>query len=225
MDADGAGDACDPCPMDNPDDSDSDGVCDSADVCPGGNDNVDANGNGVPDDCDARGSFELRLAGAPATAFFALQVEIRHDTSQVTVDSARLLPDSPSFGECNAADCTGAAAPEPTVVSCSGLAFTPNVVPADGLVVLAGFTSVPTDETACRTDCETRLGCTSAECITQCAPDEIPLPTQALRVRFSYTGAPLTEADFTIERCSVLELDLTDVPGAACSIDSFVLEP
>ena len=33
-------------------DSDGDGVCDSEDVCPGGDDNVDLDGNGVPDDCD-----------------------------------------------------------------------------------------------------------------------------------------------------------------------------
>ena len=33
-DGDGAGDACDACPSDNPDDTDSDGMCDSVDVCP-----------------------------------------------------------------------------------------------------------------------------------------------------------------------------------------------
>jgi MYXO-CTERM domain-containing protein len=34
MDADGLGDACDPCPADAFDDSDDDGVCDSDDACP-----------------------------------------------------------------------------------------------------------------------------------------------------------------------------------------------
>ncbi len=51
-DGDGAPDACDPCPLDNPDDTDGDGVCDSADICPGGNDFLDTDGDGVPDACD-----------------------------------------------------------------------------------------------------------------------------------------------------------------------------
>ncbi|MCB0663659.1 MAG: hypothetical protein KDC24_13015, partial [Saprospiraceae bacterium] len=33
-------------------DSDGDGVCDALDVCPGGDDNVDSDGDGIPDDCD-----------------------------------------------------------------------------------------------------------------------------------------------------------------------------
>ena len=33
-------------------DSDQDGVCDAEDVCPGGNDNLDSDGDGIPDDCD-----------------------------------------------------------------------------------------------------------------------------------------------------------------------------
>lgn len=36
-----------PCP-----DADGDGVCDPNDVCPGGDDNIDLNGNGVPDACE-----------------------------------------------------------------------------------------------------------------------------------------------------------------------------
>ena len=33
-------------------DSDADGVCDVADICPDGDDNIDENGNGIPDFCD-----------------------------------------------------------------------------------------------------------------------------------------------------------------------------
>jgi len=33
-------------------DTDGDGVCDDNDLCPGGDDNIDTNGNGIPDDCD-----------------------------------------------------------------------------------------------------------------------------------------------------------------------------
>jgi len=43
---------CDPCPNDNPDDSDGDGVCDSDDVCPGFDDNLDSDNDGTPDGCD-----------------------------------------------------------------------------------------------------------------------------------------------------------------------------
>jgi hypothetical protein len=45
-------DFCDPCPQDNPDDSDGDGVCDTNDICPGGDDAVDGDADGVPDFCD-----------------------------------------------------------------------------------------------------------------------------------------------------------------------------
>ena len=51
-DGDGVCDGTDPCPEDNPDDSDGDGVCDSDDVCPDGDDGVDTDGDGTPDDCD-----------------------------------------------------------------------------------------------------------------------------------------------------------------------------
>ena len=44
--------AGDPCPQDNPNDSDEDGVCDSNDICPDGNDTIDLDGDGIPDDCD-----------------------------------------------------------------------------------------------------------------------------------------------------------------------------
>lgn len=51
-DGDGWLDVTDPCPMDNPNDSDRDGVCDSVDICTGGNDALDTDGDGVPDGCD-----------------------------------------------------------------------------------------------------------------------------------------------------------------------------
>jgi hypothetical protein len=52
VDGDGTADACDPCPFDNPDDSDGDSVCDADDVCPEGDDTVDTDGDGEPDTCD-----------------------------------------------------------------------------------------------------------------------------------------------------------------------------
>jgi len=51
-DGDGVGDACDACPMDNPNDSDGDGVCNSADACAAGDDGADADNDGVADACD-----------------------------------------------------------------------------------------------------------------------------------------------------------------------------
>lgn len=51
-DGDGKGNVCDPCPLDNPDDSDGDLVCDSADVCQGKDDRLDADNDSVPDACD-----------------------------------------------------------------------------------------------------------------------------------------------------------------------------
>ena len=63
-DGDGIIDACDPCPLDNPDDSDGDGVCDSNDGCPNdanklapglcgcGATEDDSDGDGVPDCVD-----------------------------------------------------------------------------------------------------------------------------------------------------------------------------
>ncbi len=61
-DPDGDGDdvpnSCDPCPFDNPDDTDGDGVCDSDDVCPSFDDTADADGDGVPDGCDVCPGFD-----------------------------------------------------------------------------------------------------------------------------------------------------------------------
>lgn len=37
-------------------DSDGDGVCDGEDICPGGDDNIDSDGDGVPDFCDCQAS-------------------------------------------------------------------------------------------------------------------------------------------------------------------------
>ncbi|RJO65998.1 MAG: hypothetical protein C4523_14355 [Myxococcales bacterium] len=51
-DCDGKLDVNDPCPLDNPDDSDGDGVCDSDDVCPGFDDNLDCDSDGTPDGCE-----------------------------------------------------------------------------------------------------------------------------------------------------------------------------
>ncbi len=51
-DGDGVCDSDDPCPDDLLDDSDGDTVCDSDDLCPGGDDRVDADGDGTPDHCE-----------------------------------------------------------------------------------------------------------------------------------------------------------------------------
>ena len=40
------------CPSDDCLDSDNDGVCDVDDICPDGDDNIDLNENGIPDDCE-----------------------------------------------------------------------------------------------------------------------------------------------------------------------------
>ncbi|MEK6675079.1 MAG: hypothetical protein AABZ47_05415 [Planctomycetota bacterium] len=54
LDGDGVGDTCDPCPDDNPDDSDFDGVCDSIDNCPAAanSNQFDSDGDTVGDVCD-----------------------------------------------------------------------------------------------------------------------------------------------------------------------------
>ena len=51
-DLDGVCDDDDPCPLDYRDDYDQDGVCDTDDVCPNGDDRVDVDQDGIPDDCD-----------------------------------------------------------------------------------------------------------------------------------------------------------------------------
>ncbi len=42
-------------------DSDADGVCDAEDVCDGGDDTIDADGNGIPDDCDGEFCYYTTL--------------------------------------------------------------------------------------------------------------------------------------------------------------------
>ena len=51
-DGDGVCDSDDPCPFDNPDDTDGDGICDSDDRCPGFDDGADQDQDGMPDGCD-----------------------------------------------------------------------------------------------------------------------------------------------------------------------------
>ncbi|MCB9670762.1 MAG: hypothetical protein H6734_14875 [Alphaproteobacteria bacterium] len=51
-DGDDQPDACDPCPVDNPDDTDGDSVCDADDACPGDDDLLDTDTDGVPDCLD-----------------------------------------------------------------------------------------------------------------------------------------------------------------------------
>ena len=59
-DRDGVGDQCDPCIDDPADDSDGDGVCDSVDVCRGGDDALDVNQDGTPDQCETCDFVEER---------------------------------------------------------------------------------------------------------------------------------------------------------------------
>jgi|GEM_PF-3205550 len=57
QDGDGVSDEVDNCPANpnpNQEDSDGDGVGDACDLCPGGDDQVDANNNGVIDDCECQ---------------------------------------------------------------------------------------------------------------------------------------------------------------------------
>lgn len=60
-DGDGVGDQCDVCIDDPSDDYDGDGVCDSDDRCLGGDDRVDMNQDGLPDDCEACGFVQERF--------------------------------------------------------------------------------------------------------------------------------------------------------------------
>ncbi len=56
-DGDGAGDACDACPLDAANDADGDGVCGDVDNCPadGNADQADSDGDGLGDACDHDG--------------------------------------------------------------------------------------------------------------------------------------------------------------------------
>lgn len=87
MDGDGLGDACDPCPADELDDSDGDGVCDSDDACPqdptateepcptgssgfqgdGFGDAADLDGDGTGSDASASASAGTGSASADGT--------------------------------------------------------------------------------------------------------------------------------------------------------------
>ena len=49
-------------------DSDLDGICDGLDICPGGNDNIDMDNNGIPDDCqEVDLALKIWLEGANLT--------------------------------------------------------------------------------------------------------------------------------------------------------------
>lgn len=51
-------------------DADNDGICDSEDICPNGDDNIDENGNGIPDACEDCGlQDEIGLRPNPLTNF------------------------------------------------------------------------------------------------------------------------------------------------------------
>lgn len=87
-DGDGQGGECDPCPLDNPDDSDDDGVCDSDDLCPGLDD-----GSSI-----ANGGFSTADSWSPSsgamvntTASGALDVGEAFFTSSAVCDGAELL--------------------------------------------------------------------------------------------------------------------------------------
>ena len=67
-DGDGATDCVDPCPSDNPNDTDLDGVCQSQDQCDGFDDRVDVDVNGIPDGCQACVTAAQCNDGNPCTS-------------------------------------------------------------------------------------------------------------------------------------------------------------
>jgi len=85
-DGDDFGDACDPCPLDILGDSDFDGVCDSQDLCPDADDNLDEDGNDVPDCQQAIQTIptvsEWGLVALVLTLLAGSKVYFRRRTSQ-----------------------------------------------------------------------------------------------------------------------------------------------
>ena len=61
-DSDGIGNACDSCPNDAENDADGDGVCGDVDICEGHWDNIDFDGDGIPDGCDDSSTGDMTLS-------------------------------------------------------------------------------------------------------------------------------------------------------------------
>ena len=82
-------------------DADSDGVCDANDVCPGGDDNVDVDNDGTPDDCD-----DCTLAGIACDDGDACTTGETYDANCNC--SGGTFQDADSDGVCDANDvCPG----------------------------------------------------------------------------------------------------------------------
>ncbi len=81
-------------------DSDDDGVCDANDICPGGNDNIDTDDDGTPDDCDSCSNTGAACNdGDPCTS---------NDRIDANCNCVGTFQDSDDDGVCDADDiCPG----------------------------------------------------------------------------------------------------------------------
>ncbi|GEM_PF-6349350 len=81
-------------------DADNDGVCDADDICPNGDDNMDADGNGIPDACDTNACTD---AGKPCDDGNDCTVGDVYDANCNCISGA--VQDADSDGVCDAEDC------------------------------------------------------------------------------------------------------------------------
>lgn len=73
------------CPDEGCPDSDDDGVCDTDDVCPGFDDNIDSDGDGIPDGCDSGGgvfrNYSFKLFPIPFDEAITIQYRFDYETN------------------------------------------------------------------------------------------------------------------------------------------------
>jgi len=62
-------------------DTDDDGICDADDICPGGDDNIDIDGNGIPDACEDTCPEDLIIVGADVPGNYEAANTITTDES------------------------------------------------------------------------------------------------------------------------------------------------
>jgi len=73
-------------------DTDGDGVCDANDQCPGGDDNIDNNNNGIPDDCEDICPTDLIITNADVPGDYEASNSIETDeTANLVVNSGDKL--------------------------------------------------------------------------------------------------------------------------------------
>jgi len=85
-------------------DSDSDGVCDASDVCPDGDDTIDLNGDGTPDDCESEDGEEGQCLISTACGDYSfdscssllVETEVQGDTQiiNIFIDGQLVILDS-----------------------------------------------------------------------------------------------------------------------------------